>query len=227
MQTRKSEFSGVSNPATRFLEWRSEPKAFQYFDKGIGENVKVELPFRFMVLKEMHTIKGYHEQSESGIYSNEVARLANDVLVVRAFKGGELAKGLYADIKDKIVAKGARYAKSVYVMDQDGTLVNLQLVGAACGAWMDFSTKTKKRFGDEWVVVKSANDAKKGATKYSIPVFEFDGVASKEECDKADALYTELYDYLSEYLRRGAPQAATTDDIDVVDAEEVSADLPF
>ena len=35
------------NPATQFLEWKSNDKCFSFYDKEKGENVKVQLPFHF------------------------------------------------------------------------------------------------------------------------------------------------------------------------------------
>lgn len=61
-----------SNPARKFLEWKSDDKCFSYYDKEKKENVKVELPLTFVILEHYHTVKGWNDKSESGIYANEV-----------------------------------------------------------------------------------------------------------------------------------------------------------
>ena len=78
-----------TNPALKFLEWSSKYKCFKYYDKEKGENVKVELPLKFVILEHYHTVKGWNDASESGIYSNEVLFLSSEELEVKAFKGGQ------------------------------------------------------------------------------------------------------------------------------------------
>jgi len=84
-----------------------------------------------LVLDELHTIKGWNDATSSAIYSNEVKWISKDELLVKPFKGNEIAKGLYKDIKEKVKAAGAHYVKSVYCMLEDGSIANLQLKGAA------------------------------------------------------------------------------------------------
>ena len=31
-----------ANPTSKYLEWKSNDKSFSYYDKSVGENVKVE-----------------------------------------------------------------------------------------------------------------------------------------------------------------------------------------
>ena len=50
----------------------------------------------------MHTVRGWSNSSESGIYSNEVQYIGQEELNVRSFKGGEIACGLWKDIKNKV-----------------------------------------------------------------------------------------------------------------------------
>ena len=115
----------IKNPATKFIEWKSSKKAFQFYDKEAEETVEIKLPIEFVILDELSTIKGWHEETESGIYSNEVHSLQNEDLNVRSFKGGDLISGKYSEIKELIKAKGGKYTKSVYAMMGD-ELVNFQ-----------------------------------------------------------------------------------------------------
>jgi hypothetical protein len=121
-------------------------------------------------------------------------------MTVKPFKGNEIAKGLYKDIKEKIKAAGWHYVKSVYCMLEDGSIANLQLKGAACQSYGDFTAKTRSRLTDEWVVVDKAIDGKKGAVKYTTPGFAFDKSLSESEVDLADEAYNVLEAYLKTYL---------------------------
>ena len=56
----------LKNPATRFFEWKGETGGFRYYDKEIdnedgtkGARVQVSLPFYFLVLDTLATVKGY------------------------------------------------------------------------------------------------------------------------------------------------------------------------
>lgn len=195
----------ASNPATKFIEWKSNDKAFEYYDKEAQKKVAIPLPFKFLVLDELHTIKGWNDATSSGIFSNEVKFISKEIMTVKPFKGNEIAKGLYKDIKDKIVSAGGHYTKSIYIMLEDGTLANLQLKGSSVQAWGEFTQKTRSRLTDEWVVVKSAKDGKKGAVKFSIPEFSFDKSLSDTESVEADECFDILEAYLKTYLTKAEP----------------------
>jgi hypothetical protein len=194
-----------TNPSTKFIEWKSNDKGFNYYDKETKENVAIPLPFKFLVLDELHTVKGWNDASSSQINSNEVKFISRDEMVVKPFKGNEIAKGLYKDIKEKIKAAGGHYVKSVYCMLEDGSIANLQLKGAACQSYGDFTAKTRSRLTDEWVVVAKAIDGKKGAVKYTTPDFAFDKSLSESEADLADEAFNTLEAYLKTYLTKAEP----------------------
>ena len=211
-----------SNPATKFLSWKSNDKCFSYYDKEAQANVKVELPFKFLVLDELHTISGWNDASSSGIYSNEVKFISKETMTVKPFKGNEIAKGLYKDIKEKIVAAGGHYVKSIYIMLEDGSLANIQLKGAAVQKWGEFTQKTRNRLPDEWIIVKDTLEGKKGAVKFYTPNFTFDGSLNEEQANQADDCFNTLETYLKAYLVKSEPEA-----IEVVDPEFVDEDLDF
>lgn len=194
-----------SNPATKFIDWKSDDKHFSYYDKELKENVAIPLPFKFLTLDELHTVKGWSESCKSAIYANEVKFISKEVLTVKPFKGNEIAKGLYPDIKEKIKAAGAHYMKSIYIMLEDGSLANLQLKGTSCQAWGEFTQKTRSRLPDEWVTVEKAIDGKKGAVKYSTPEFKFDKSLSESESVMADDAFAILEMYLKAYLVKAEP----------------------
>jgi hypothetical protein len=206
-----------SNPATKFIEWKSNDKCFNYYDKDAQKNVEIPLPFKFLVLDELHTIKGWNDASGSNIYSNEVKFISKEVMTVKPFKGNEIAKGYYKDIKDKVVAAGGHYTKSIYVMLEDGSLSNISLKGSGVQKWGDFTQKTRNRLADEWVIVAKAEDGKKGAVKFSTPSFSFANSISDEEANMADEAFNILESYLKTYLAKA--------DIDVVLNGDIANDF--
>ena len=221
---RRSAFATPqSNPATKFFDWKSNDKCFSYYDKEEQKNVLVPLPFKFLVLDELHTIKGWNDATSSGIFSNEVKFISKEVMTVKPFKGNEIAKGLYKDIKEKIVAAGGHYTKSIYIMVEDGTLANIQLKGSAVQKWGEFTQKTRNRLPDEWVQVATALEGKKGAVKFNTPEFTFFKSLSEDEANLADEAFNTLETYLKAYLVKAEP---VIEDIEV-DAENISDELEF
>jgi hypothetical protein len=193
MSSRKSEFTGsFEKPASKYYEWSSEEGCFKYYDREKRENVLVPLPLTFLVLKEFHTVKGWHDKSSSGIFANEVKNIGTEPLEVKAFKGGVITRGIYKDIKDVIANAGGRYIKSIYAMTKDGEIVNFQLKGAAVKAWGDATQKGRSRLADEWVTVAEIESLKKGRVSYTVPVFKFDGSLSDAEGMQADLAYDKL-----------------------------------
>ena len=92
------------NPASKYIEYKGDSGKWFYFDKTKGENgenVELHPPLYFIVLDELATIKGWSDQYESGIYSNEVHHI-NETLRVKSFKGGLSIVGKYPDIKFEV-----------------------------------------------------------------------------------------------------------------------------
>ena len=205
-----------ANPSTKFLDWKSNDKCFEYYDKEKQEKLSVALPFKFLVLDELHTIKGWNDASSSGIFSNEVKFISKEVMTVKPFKGNEIAKGLYKDIKEKIVSAGGHYVKSIYIMLEDGSLANLQLKGSAVQKWGEFTQKTRNRLPDEWVQVTKAIEGKKGAVKFFTPDFSFERSITEDEAMQADEAFNILETYLKAYLVKAEPivEETTQDDPD-------------
>ena len=216
---RRNAFSTPqSNPATKFLSWKSNDKQFSYYDKETKENILVPLPLKFLVLDEMHSISGWNDATQSGIYSNEVKFISKETMTVKPFKGNEIAKGLYKDIKEKVKSAGGHYVKSIYIMLEDGTLANLQLKGSAVQKWGEFTAKGKQRLVDEWVVVDKAVDGKKGAVKFTTPDFRFLQSITDAESELADECFNTLEAYMNTYLSKAEP--ITIDEEEEMEEEE-------
>ena len=213
MSTRRQAITGgetAKNPATKFLSWKSNDKAFSYYDKEKEENVLVQLPFKFLFLDQLQSVKGWSDALNGQIISNEVKTVSDQEITAVCYhknvKGEKvsttIAKGLYSQIKDAVVSAGAKYHKSIYIMLEDGTLANIQLKGACVKEWSDFFNRSKKRLADEWVIIKKANDGKKGAVKFTTPNFEFERSLTEDESLQADSVFDELDAYLQSYLKK-------------------------
>jgi hypothetical protein len=198
-----SEKSNSSNnPTKKYLDWKSNDKSFEFYDKEAGDKVKVELPLKFVFLQHYHTVKGWNDASQSGIWSNEVYYIGSEPMTVRAFKAGEIATGLYKDIKQDITNAGGKYHRSVYVMLEDGTIANLSFKGAVVREWSDFFGDNQSLLDNQWIEVNTAKEQKKGSIKYSTPEFTLGKNLTAKESSMADETALELKVYLDEYFRK-------------------------
>lgn len=198
-----SEKSNSSNnPTKRYLEWKSNNKAFEFYDKETGKKVEVGIPLKFVFLQHYHTVKGWNDASQSGIWSNEVYYIGSEPMTVRAFKGGEIASGLYKDIKQDITNAGGKYHRSIYVMLEDGTIANLSFKGAVVREWSEFFGNNQSLLDNQWIEVNTAKEQKKGSIKYSTPEFTLGKNLTAKESSMADGTALELKSYLDEYFKK-------------------------
>jgi hypothetical protein len=226
--SRSNPTDAARNPATRWFEFASGADGgfVRYYDK---ENEK-QVPlgdsqnggkFVFILLDELATVKGWHDSSDSGIFANEVRDTRQDTLVVRSFKGGDLASGLYASIKDRIVAVGGHFVASCYIAYKDGDSLkigNIRFKGAALSAWMEFKKacptkkdaagKSVKAYYVDAVKIEGFEQQKKGGTTFRVPVFGLVPISAESNA-QAIALDGELQAYLADYLKRPRVEAAT------------------
>src|SRR5689334_2515222 len=103
------------NPATRRFEWNGEKGTVRYYDKDAKQNVEVGSDFTFILLYQLGSVGGWHDASDSGIYSNEVKDTRQEAFVVKAFKGGVLAEGIYQSIKDRVGTLGGQFVAKLYI----------------------------------------------------------------------------------------------------------------
>ena len=195
----------LKNPAKKFISWSGSKGKFYYYDSENEVNVFFETDIYVIPLDELSTIKGFHDRSQSGIYSNEVKNTTKEPLIVKSFKGGTIATGLYQDIKGKL--EGGDYAKSVYcamiipvVGDKtELELVNLSLHGSSIGPWID--AKISVDSGNVIILKPSTEQLKKGATIYFAPKIVKSKVRQDilERCIQMDV---ELQEYLKGYLSK-------------------------
>lgn len=226
----KRPTSENSNPAQKFLEWKSNDKQFVYYDKDKQENIPVELPLKCLFLEHYHTVKGWHDPSQSGIYSNEVFLISSETMNVKAFKGGEIASGLYKDIKDKVQRAGAHYTRSIYVMLEDGSIANISLKGAAVGGikkeksvskedvqgYSDFYRSNNHLLDNQWMEITGFKEGKSGSVKYSIPLFEVGEVIDGKTNDLANEAAALLQEYMNGYMEK-EPEKVEAEPVDDLD----------
>lgn len=196
----------LSNPCKKFIRFKGDKGIFQWFNKEqgeSGENVELFLPARFIVLDQLTTIIGFSNKDESGIYSNEIHSLNDEILRVKSFKGEVSIIGKYSDIKDEVKASGGKYCKSVYVMLKTGEstfeLANFQMSGASFSSWLDYSKKIDfSRFGVE--IGCEMLEGKTGGIKYKIPQFTSIPL-SRKLVEQATMMDKELQKFLNEYKK--------------------------
>lgn len=231
MSTRRQAIQGgetAKNPATKFLGWKSNDKCFSYYDKEKQENVLVKLPFKFLFLDQLQSVKGWSDALSGQIISNEVKTVSDQELNVVCYhknnKGEKvsttIAKGLYKDIKDAVVSAGAKYHKSIYIMLEDGSLANIQLKGAGVAEWSSFFNSNKNRLADEWVVVEKAKDGKKGSVKFTTPDFKFERSITDDEDQSAEVAFNILDEYLKVYLKSKTITEIPVSDPEILGEEE-------
>lgn len=194
----------IPNPAQRWHEWGGEKGNIRYYDKEAKENIDVALPFIFILLDQLYTVKGWHEPSESGIVSNEVRDTRNEPMEVRAFKGGTIAEGLYKQIKDKAKSAGGHFVTNLYIAYREGSelkLGSLQFKGAALNAWVDFSKENKAEIYSKAIVIDGKKEGKKGRVVFQTPAFKLKDI-SEETNEEATELDRTLQTYLTGYIKR-------------------------
>lgn len=202
--------NGTPNPAVRWFEWNGEAGTVRYYDKDAKKNVDVGADFTFLLLDQLASVRGWHEASESGIYSNEVKDTRQDALLVRAFKGGTLAEGLYKDIKDRVNAVGGGFVANCYIAFKlDGVLAigSLRLKGAALSAWMEFGKSHRGDLFKKAVRINGFTEGKKGRITYRVPVLHLVDVSAETNA-AAEALDVTLQEFLAMYLNKNTRDRA-------------------
>ncbi len=235
--SRSNPHVNAPNPASRWFEWNGEHGKVRYYDKDAKANIDVPLPFSFLLLDEVASVRGWHDASESGIYSNEVKDTRTDTLVVKSFKGGTLAEGLYKDIKDRVNTLGGSFVANCYIAFKDNGMLSigsLRFKGSALGAWMEFRKANRSGLFESAVNIVAFKEGKKGRIVFRVPTFELKAVSADTNTIAMD-LDKELQTWLTGYFgRRTTDQTeAPTEDIhadnsgDVSDAPLTDDDIPF
>lgn len=196
---------GQPNPSTRWFEWNGEHGAISYYDKALKQTLGVALPFTFILLDELGGVGGWHDASQSGIYSNEVKDTRQDVLVVKAFKGGTLVEGIYRDIKDRVNSLGGSFNTICYIAFKNEsdvlTIGAIRLKGSALAAWMEFRKQHRSDFYSKAVKIDGFTEGQKGRVVFRTPKFAMTEI-SPETITLAVELDRTLQEFLNGYLSR-------------------------
>lgn len=240
--SRSNPTENLQNPAKRWMEWNGEKGCLEFYDKDISEKIQITDKMTFILLDQLSTIKGWHDDSGSAIYSNEVRNTSTDILSVKSFKGGEIANGLYKDIRDRVMNRGGRFTANLYVaikMADQLQIASIQLTGAALNAWIDFQKDHRKEVYEKAVQIVGVEEGQKGSIKFKTPVFALNEVSEKTNAEAIE-LDKELQEYLKHKLIAKLPDAVD-EPTNVVNppimadsvigqtfyAEEVEDQLPF
>jgi hypothetical protein len=213
--SRSNPTDNSPNPSKRWFEWDGSSGNVRYYDKAEKVNVVVPDRFTFMLLDQLALIKGWHDASESGIYSNEVKDTRSEPFVVKAFKLKEpLAEGFYKNIRDRVIAQGGHFTTNCYIAFKNGgddlDIGSIQFKGAALSAWMEFAKEHRSDLFDKAIRIDGADQGKKGTITFYTPKFSLIA-ASPEGNAQAVELDKELQEYLKGYFSRTrVEQAATT-----------------
>lgn len=226
--------TNTPNPATRFFEWGGDSGTLHYYDKTKKENIQVDSKFVFILLDQLSTIKGWHEPTGSGIFANEVRDTRIEPFTVKSFKGGELCRGLYQNIKDTITAHGGKFTANLYIAykGDDGKLQigSLQFKGGALSTWFDFQKAHRNELTEQALQIAGSESKKNGSVNFKIPKFVLKPI-SADTLAEAVKLDKQLQEYLAGYFERSkvsgvARDAVGTDAIDAPPADD-SEPSPF
>lgn len=224
----RSNNTDIINPAKFFYEWVGSKGCLKYFDKSIGEkgeNVLVQLPFTFLVLDRLSTIKGFSDMDQSGFWSNEIRDIKKEPFTVRT-KKGIVATGLYSNLAP-VLNQGACYSQSVYIAVKDAkgefTICNFSIHGSAIGEWINLCKG--KNIYKYAVTISAATPAKKGATNYFTPVFKLNPAIAPETEQKAIELDKTLQEYLTAYFNRNKSEQQETTAVAEVVTDRQKSDI--
>ncbi len=193
------------NPATRWFEWNGEHGVVRYYDKETKKNVDVGSDFTFILLDQLGSVRGWHDASESGIYSNEVKDTRQEALVVKAFKGGTLAEGIYKNIKDRVNSAGGQFVANCYIAFKNGgntlALGSLRLKGAALGTWMEFTKAHRADLYKKAIRIHGFTEGKKGRITFRMPVLSLSDISAATDA-QAIELDRTLQAFFDGYFKR-------------------------
>ncbi len=162
----------IKSPLKYYIEFGGAEGIWAYWD---GEkNVRTDT-LEFVVMDVRSSIGGWSDANNCRINSNIVKSTVKNPLTVRAGKA-VLAEGLYAEIKNDVVAAGGKFVTNIFAMakiDGDWTPVDIQLSGACLRDWSAFVEASGSIFKVyEGVVSASRGEQqKKGSVKYFTPNF--------------------------------------------------------
>lgn len=213
----------LKNPASKFIEFKGEAGKFQYYDHDTEKNVEIPLPIYFVVLDELHTVRGYNKTHKSGVFANEVRNIKNDLLNVRVFKSDIQIVGKWDNIKGEVERIQGSYSQSVYgmmIIKDTTEMVNFQMTGAMRSPWFDFKVDKENSVVGIVDIIEDSN----GAVTFKRPVFKRFNL-KPDLAQKAFAMDQKLQEYLKTYLVKSEEEVVNAGISEVQDLEPVT-ELP-
>jgi len=229
--SRETEFETLVNPASHYVSWASNEKSFRFYDKTAKEKTIKELPTEFIIVKQASAVKGWNDSANEGIFSNIITNVSTQVLRVRSGKG-LVAEGLYADIKEKVKSLGGHYEAKVFAVFGD-SVVMIEFKGAVLGEWATFLKTNSNKIGGHKIVINKFDDRKKGAVKYTVPVFEIGKPLTADEKKLANRAYDLSKGYLEKAGELSQVASVVADEVPNHEApalnngQDENDDLPF
>lgn len=208
--SRSNPHEGSPNPAIRWFEWNGEKGEVRYYDKDAKKNVDLGHEFTFILLDELGSVRGWHNASDSGIYSNEVKDSRQERLLVKSFKGGIIAEGVYKDIKAVVNAAGGQFVANCYIaFKHDGELAigSLRFKGAALAAWMEFRKAQRAQLYKGAVHIHGFTEGKKGKITFRVPVLAMKPITDASNA-QAIALDAALQEWFKGYFAKNTGDRA-------------------
>jgi hypothetical protein len=134
--------------------------------------------------------------------------------LVRSFKGGSIAEGLYRDIKAQVNSAGGKFTASCYIAfkDDKGALAvgNLQMKGAALQSWMDFRKANRGALLTKAVKITGFTNETNGSVDYKAPTFTLGEITDATNALAMELDSTILQPFLGNYFKRTKADQAET-----------------
>lgn len=146
------EVKTLKHPASHFVSWAPQKGELSYWDREKADNRSVPLPYKFKVVHQGYTVKGFGK--EGGLFSNHILSLSDDLLSIGATKDKKY-KSLFqfekwADIKDEVKTLGGRLTIQLFVVDDlTPTIKVIEINGASLQSWFTFQKETSTQHADE------------------------------------------------------------------------------
>jgi len=203
------------NPAKFFASWDSTKKQWSFYDKVNKVDVPLPLPFAFIPLFQMTTLKGYNHKENKSYWSNEVKDITTEKFTVMS--KNNITKevktefvGLYSELKPLIDGR-ANYTQSLYVgvKDNQGVLqlANIQINTSSLKSWINF-VKTND-ISKVAVQVASFTNEVNGAVHFTSPVYTPLPVTPQVDA-AAGVLQKQIKEYIAIYTAEQAARDAST-----------------
>lgn len=180
--------SGLKSPVKKWINFKGNTGTYSYWNGT--ENVSLD-ELRLVLMDTRSCITGWSDSANARIWSNTIKVVGSEELVVKT-KGADIAKGLYADIKDSVKNAGGNFTLNVYALvkiENDYELCCLSLDKGGLKEWSDFLAANKlSAVYDNVLVCTKGDQQKKGAVKYYNPKFELAGLIEDDVVKNAMAL---------------------------------------